>query len=410
MERTGTERTFLAARSLKKLIGDLPTPFYLYDEKGIRAGVRTLFEAFEGETGLTVRYPMRLNPNPSILRLLKECGCGVFCRTTGELMLAKRIGFSGDEVVYAPFCRDAEGEQLSDEMGAIRLVGGNHVLPDFPPRRVMLCYNPTEGLMFDKIPVSVNREVIGLSEEEILDMADRFHTFGTESISLCMLARPLDEEPNFYPAVADRLFRLAVQLRERLGITVDCCDLGEGLGWFEEQAPDDKALRVRADTIRALREQILVPAGLGEMRLSMMPGRYLTGRHGLFVMRVMAVKEGIINRAVVDASFSSYLRPALFVARHTIQALGKGNERVRIPYEVLGYTGDRRDRFVREQPLPELKEGDLLLVCDAGFEGGALMSSFGMVPRCAEYLVRSMDEIVCIRKAQSVDELVDSFF
>ena len=409
MERTGTERTFLAARSLKKLTKDIQTPFYLYDEKGIRAGVKALSSAFSRFTAPEFLFPVQKCTNRAVLELLWELGCSMLCRSRTELLLMQACGFCGSRVVYGPTLPNEECEELADQLEALRLVEGEYVLPPRPPKKVLLSYNPGGKLFYHGMPVgNLNKYYFGMNEAQIINMADRFATFGAEEIGLTLLTDPLEGSPEYYAAAAQLLFELCVKIREACGVCVNICNLGDGLPYLYDPNAPQPDLTGCAEQIEAMRQSILLPNGLSQTRIGIMPGRYLVAHHGLLLTRVCAIRQAETCALLVDAALSNMMNSLFFGGRHRISVLGRGDEKNVAFYDVIGATGDRRDSFGKRVLLPIVKVGDILVLHTCGADGSAVRCGYGGIPNCAEYVSRSMEDIELIRPAQSGEELLQS--
>lgn len=262
--------TFLSDRALRALVKELPTPFYLYDEAGLRQTVRELHDAFGWNCGYRQYFPVRLCVLPAILRMLADEGCGAYCDNAAELALAKRCGFPGERILCAGFAGD-EGSPV--------VLDGAFDQPPAPPKRVLLRLNPGGKLTYDGQNIaSLDRFCLGMPPEEAHMLARQFRLFGTEEIGLLFQALTNELHPGYAPAVAQLLFEAVCAFSDVLGFAPDVCCLGDCLAVSDRSGTSGSSLSGSGAEIRRLYEQLLVPKGLGSVRLSTTLGRVRSRR------------------------------------------------------------------------------------------------------------------------------------
>lgn len=309
---------WISARKLEALLKTAPTPLFVYDEKSLVRAVQALFAAFSWEPGFLPRFPVRMDPDPPVLRILRGAGCGALCRDGRELGLAAACGFAGPAVAYAPMRPDAAAEQLARELGAVFVLDGPQVLPAFAPEAAVLLLRQQGPLRISGRPVmGAPVSSAGMEEAELCRLAACLHAGGTRTLGLGMSLGDLCMDEGFYPAVFAQLAAAAARLREKSGLTVRIFDLGGGFGVSCRPDCPGPDLSACAAAIRA--QTCALPEALQGVQLSMSPGRFLAAGGGVLVCRVVAVKPG--PTAVLDVSAAQCLRLEKRGAYHAAAAL-----------------------------------------------------------------------------------------
>ena len=376
--------TFVPARCLRNWVGQVPTPFYIYSERGLREQAERLFSAFSQFPGFSVRFPVRMNPNPAVLSVLKKAGCGVECGSTAELLLAKSCGFSGQSVLYAPIIPDEEGQALAAELDAAWLLHGVQLLPPVPPKKLYLCCNPGGFLRVSgKRVLNFDRCKFGMSEEELGEVAARFRHYGQTELGLAFRGGDNEPEADYAPAALRLLLETAEAISEKAGVVIRAFDLSGS------PVPDGSDAQTLAEQLLPL-----LPSD-GSHQLSLVPGRFLAAQAGILLTRVCAVVPRKRTAIYADCSFSQFPRP-LFFASHPVSVLGKRAEHGRVIADVFGCLPDLRDRLAERLLLPPVKPGDCLIFHDTGADGCAMSSRYGGMEPCAEYLFCEDGSFRCI--------------
>lgn len=374
----------LSAKALARLLKTAGTPLFLYDEKSLVQAAQTLFRAFSEYSGFLPRFPIRMNPNPAVLNILRGCGCGALCRSRAELELAAQCGFRGRQIAYEPPLRCAEAEQAAHALGAVFVLDGPELLPEQLPEAAILLLRQQGPLRLGARPVSgVPASYAGQEREALLRMMDCLRANGVSWLGLGMRLGDLCMDENFYPAVFAQLAALARELYEKTGIAADAIDLGGGLGvsyrpGFPGPEPDACA--------EAIRTQLQsLPEALRGLSLQMSPGRSLAASCGTLVTRVRAVKPGAPPLAVLDAAPAQCPRLIKSGAYHPVSApLAAGRQTL-----VQLLTGSTQEGPAVRRLLPELRPGDAVCIGMLGADGCSLASRYGGAEPCPEYLVRA---------------------
>ncbi len=381
-----------------------PTPFHLYDENGIRENARKLNAAFSWCPSFREHFAVKALPNPAILRILKEEGCGLDCSSATELTLARVCGFRGEEIILSANAMPPEEFTQARALGAIinldditdidalRTHGGI-------PEEVCLRYNP--GGRF-----SIGNTIMGKPGEAKYGMTDAqlraaLKTLSAEGVTAFGLHAFLSSnttDESYYPTLAETLLRLGKTLEEETGLRFSFADLSGGIGIPyrpEEAAPDVMKI---GESVRRVYEKIFPQGGVG-IRTEL--GRWMTGPHGWLVTRAIHEKKIYRDYIGVDASAVNLIRPAMYGAYHHITVCGKRDLPADHIYDVTGCLCENNDKFAWERPLPEIRIGDLLLIHDTGAHGSAMGYNYNGRLRGAEVLYTRDGEYRLIRRAET---------
>ncbi len=377
----------LSAKSLERLLKAAPTPLFLYDEKSLVQAAQTLFRAFSGSGSFLPRFPVRMNPNPAVLRSLRSCGCGVLCRSLAELELAAQCGFHGRQIAYEPPLRSVEAESAAQRLGAVLVLDGAGLLPEAPPEAAILLLRQQGPLRLGtKTVTGVPASYAGMERGELLRTAECLRAHGVRRIGLGMRLGDLCMDEDFYPAVFAQLAALAQELYEKTGIAADALDLGGGFGVSYRTDFSGPEPGVCANAIRA--QRMSLPEPLRGLTLQMSPGRFLAASCGALVTRVRAVKPGSPPLAVLDAASAQCPRLIKCGAYHPLRVLHAAGRRTLV--QLL--TGSTQEGPAMRRLLPELRTGDVVLIGMLGADGSSFASRYGGAEPCAEYLLRTDGE------------------
>ena len=402
------DETFLPQETLKEIADSLPTPFYLYDEHGIRKQVQRFFQAFHWVPEYRQFFPVSLAPLPGLLKILREEGSGVCCSSLAELLMAERCGFSGVQILYTPFFPDAQACEkmrdlkaglVLDNMASADFVLLNGYLPD----RVSLRYHPSEYSPGSHTRVNLSRMLLGMPKNELLNLAKVLQDAGVQQLGLSIQLTKQCSDRKLYATAADLLLNLAKELRQ-IGVEVSFCDLGGGIGLgFLPEERDLDPVDVSSSLEAYLDEK--VPEWFRKMALWSSAGRSITGASGIFVARVLATKQAVRGLMIVDASVTQFPR-VLRGSYHHVSVVGKLDTQGRSMYDIVGCVPDQFDRFADRRILPRVTAGDYCVFHHAGFDSGAMQSSYGGRPVCGEYLYCRDGTIQTLRKPGTAEDLL----
>ena len=410
------KRPFVTAEQLTDITRTWPTPFHLYDEKGIRETVRALRAAFAWNPGFREYFAVKATPNPAILKILREEGCGLDCATLTELLLAEKCGFSGAEIMFSSNDTPAEDFRLADRLGAvINLDDFSHI--DFLrettgriPETVCCRFNPggtftvgdsAEGFQVMDTPGDAK---YGFTRAQLFEGFRKLKAMGAKRFGLHAFLASNTLSNAYYPALAGILFQLAVELERETGCDVCFIDLSGGVGIpYRPDQPANDIAAIGAG-VREQFEKILVPAGMGDVALCTELGRFVLGPNGCLVTRVLHLKHTYKDYVGVDACAANLMRPAMYGAYHHITVMGKESAPCGHKYDVTGGLCENNDKFAVDRMLPEVAIGDLLVIHDTGAHGFSMGYNYNGKLRSAELLLREDGAVKLIRRAETPED------
>jgi len=402
----------LSHDQLLELTKKFPTPFYLYDEKAIRDNMAEFTKAFSIFPKFTEHFAVKAMPNPYMLKVLKECGCGGDCSSLPELMLCQLSGITGEQVIFTSNETPAEEFQLAYKQGnIINLDDITHIeflrdaLDGKFPELICFRYNPGPLKDGNAIIGKPEEAKYGLTREQIFEAYKKSRDFGAKRFGLHTMVASNELDPNYFVDTAKMLFELAVELKEKLGIKIEFLDLGGGLGI--PYKPDQKKVDYFevANKIRALYDSMIVPAGLDGMEIKWECGRPITGPYGWLVTKAIHKKDTYRKYIGVDACMADLMRPGMYGAYHEVTVSGKEAAPKTQVYDVVGSLCENCDKFAVQRPLPKIENGDLVIIHDAGAHGRAMGFNYNGKLRAGEILMRSDGSFVQIRRRETVDDL-----
>jgi len=394
---------------IREIMRDYPTPFYVYDERGIRATARCLTEAFSWCEGFQEFFAVKATPNPYILKILKEEGFGGDCSSLPELVLCEHVGIVGEDIVFTstdtPACEFAKAKDLG---AIINLDDITHI--DFLDQAVglpeLLCfrYNPGPLREGNAIIGTPEEAKYGLSRQQLFEGYKRLQAAGVQRFGLHTMVVSNELNLGFFVETARMVFAIAVELAETLGLRFDFVNLGGGIGIPyrpEDQPMDFKRLGAGVGEVY---DELIRPAGLHPMKVFMENGRAMTGPHGFLVTRAIHEKHIYKDYVGVDSCMANLMRPGLYGAYHHITVLGKEDAPCDTKVDVVGSLCENNDKFAIDRMLPKVDRGDILVIHDAGAHGHAMGFQYNGKLRSAELLLREDGTIQQIRRAETIDD------
>ena len=405
------KKPFVTLEQLEEIVKDYPTPFHLYDEAGIRENARKVKEAFAWNPGFKEYFAVKATPNPRILEILKEYGCGTDCSSATELMMSDAAGFSGQEIMFSSNDTPAEEFQMADEMGAIiNLDDFTHIeylekAIGHIPETICCRYNP--GGVFEisnGIMDNPGDSKYGMTESQLMEAFRILREKGAKRFGIHAFLVSNTVTNDYYPMLASELFALAVRVKQETGIEVDFINLSGGVGipYRPEEKPND--IGVIGEGVRREFERILVPAGLGDVSIYTEMGRFMLGPYGCLVTRAIHEKHIYKEYIGVDACAADLMRPALYGAYHHITVMGKENAPRDHKYDVTGSLCENNDKFAVDRMLPKVDVGDLLVIHDTGAHGHAMGYNYNGKLRSAELLLREDGSVELLRRAETPED------
>ena len=406
------KKPFVTLEQLQAITRQYPTPFHLYDEKGIRDTARALYKAFSWNPGYREFFAVKATPTPQILKILKEEGCGTDCSSLTELMMSDRCGFAGDEIMFSSNDTPAEEFALAAKLGAtINLDDISHIdfLKDtigYIPKKISCRYNPggtfTLGESEEGFQVMDNpgQAKYGMTRPQMTQAFRRLKELGAEEFGIHAFLASNTLSNEYYPALAAILFQMAVELKNETGCHITFINLSGGVGvpYLPDQPANDIA--VIGEGVRRAYEDILVPAGMGDVSLCTELGRFMLAPNGHLVTRVLHEKQTYKDYIGVDACAANLMRPAMYGAYHHITVMGKEDQPCDHQYDVTGALCENNDKFAVDRMLPKIHIGDLLVIHDTGAHGHAMGYQYNGRLRSAEVLLQADGSTRLIRRAE----------
>ena len=409
------KKPFITLEQAQRIIADVPTPFHIYDEKGIRENARLLNKAFAWNKGYKEYFAVKATPNPYILKILQEEGCGVDCSSYTELMLAEACGFSGQDIMFSSNVTPVEDMQLAARLGAyINLDDYTHV--EFLervagiPETICCRYNPGGVFsMGNDIMDNPGEAKYGMTEQQMVDAYKKLMAKGARHFGIHAFLASNTVSNEYYPALAGILFELAVRLKEATGAHISFINLSGGVGvdYRPEQPAND--IMVIGEGVRRKFEEILVPAGMGDVAIFTELGRFMLAPYGHLVSTVLHEKHTYKDYIGLDACAANLMRPAMYGSYHHITVLGKENAPCDHRYDVTGGLCENNDKFAIDRMLPEIQIGDILVLHDTGAHGFSMGYNYNGKLRSAEVLLREDGSHKLIRRAETPEDYFATF-
>ncbi len=404
------KKPMISKEELLQIVKEYPTPFHIYDEKGIRENCRALKKAFAWNKGYKEFFAVKATPNPYILKILHEEGCGTDCATFAELEMSKRSGITGREIMFSS--NDTpEGEfSYAKELGAIINLD-DITLIDFLDREcgvpeVICCrYNPggvykvSNGIMDNPEDAKY-----GMTKPQLMEAFTRLKELGSKEFGIHSFLVSNTVTNDYYPMLSRTLFELAVEVKEKTGVSVSFINLSGGVG--VPYRPDQTANDIFAigEGVRKAFEEIMVPAGLGDVAIYTELGRYMLAPYGQLITKVIHEKHIYKDYVWVDACAANLMRPAMYRAYHHITVFGKEDAPCTYKCDVTGSLCENNDKFAIDRMLPEVEIGDYMCIYDAGAHGFSMGYNYNGKLRSAELLLRTDRSVKQIRRAETVED------
>lgn len=400
---------FVTKEQVEEIVKTYPTPFYLYDEKGIRENAKAVKEAFSWNKGFKEYFAVKATPNPFLISILHEYGCGTDCSSMTELMLSKAMGLSGDDIMFSSNDTPFEEYTYAKELGAIiNLDDITHI--DFCeeacggklPETMSCRFNPGGVFtMSNGIMDNPGDAKYGLTTEQMFEAYKILMSKGVKHFGMHAFLASNTVTNEYYPQLAGQMFELAVRLKNETGADIKFINLSGGVGipYKPDQTPND--IRVIGEGVKKVYEEILVPAGMGDVAIYTEMGRFMMGPYGQLVTKAIHEKHTHKEYIGVDACAVNLMRPAMYGAYHHITVLGKEDAVCDHKYDVTGSLCENNDKFAVDRMLPEIEMGDYIVIHDGGAHGYAMGYNYNGKLKCAELLLKEDGSVQMIRRAET---------
>ncbi len=406
---------FVTKEKLEEIASQYATPFYLYDEKGIRETARRVNKAFSWNKGFKEYFAVKATPTPGILKILHEEGCGADCSSYTELIMSDAVGFKGDEIMFSSNDTPAEDFQLARKLNAtINLDDITHIdflerVADIPDT-VCCRFNPGGHFAIaNNIMDNPGDAKYGMTREQLTEAYKRLMAKGVKHFGLHAFLASNTVTNDYYPELARILFKVAVELKEETGVSIEFINLSGGVGIaYRPEQPENDIMEI-GEGVRQAFEEVLVPAGLGNVRLYTEMGRYMLAPYGALVSRVIHQKHIYKEYIGLDACAANLMRPAMYGSYHHITVMGKENAPCDHMYDVTGGLCENNDKFAIDRMLPEINIGDLVFIHDAGAHGFAMGYNYNGKLRSAELLLKEDGSVEMIRRAETPADYFATF-
>ena len=401
---------FLTKTQLERIVEKYPTPFHLYDEKGIRRNARNLHKAFSWNKGFREYFAVKATPNPEIMKILKEEGCGMDCSSYTELLLSERAGFSNNQIMFSSNVTPAKDYRYASDLGAvINLDDISHIdfLEDAAgiPETICCRYNPGNSFTSrNRIMDSPSDAKYGFTYSQLVKGFKILHSRGVRRFGLHAFLASNTLNTDYYPALGRLLFETAVRLYRDTGIRVSFVNLSGGIGI--PYLPEEKSINIFeiGKIIEKDYLKILIDSGYGDIDLYTELGRFMLGPYGALITTAVHEKKIHKHYIGVDACAANLMRPAIYGAYHHISVMGKEEFPEDQLYDVTGGLCENNDKFAIDRKLPEIKKGDLIYIHDTGAHGFSMGYNYNGKLRSAEVLLKEDGSYKLIRRAETPED------
>ena len=402
------KQPFVTKEKLEEITASYPTPFHLYDEKGIRENAKAVKEAFSWNKGFKEYFAVKACPNPALIQIMREYGCGCDCSSMTELMLSHALGCEGEDIMFSSNATPAEEYVYANKIGAIiNLDDITHIdflekTIGFIPETISCRFNPG-GLfrMSNGIIDNPGDAKYGMTTEQLFEAFKILKAKGAKRFGIHAFLASNTVTNEYYPMLAKILFELAVKLEKETGADVQFINLSGGVGipYKPDQEPTD--IRVIGEGVRKVYEEVLVPAGMGDVAIYTEMGRFMTGPYGCLVTKAIHEKHTYKEYIGCDACAVNLMRPAMYGAYHHITVMGKENEPCDHKYDITGSLCENNDKFAIDRMLPKIDIGDYLVIHDTGAHGYAMGYNYNGKLKSAEILLKEDGSFELIRRAET---------
>ncbi len=409
------KKPFVTLEQLQEITKTYPTPFHIYDEKGIRENARKLNKAFSWNKGFKEYFAVKATPNPYILNILKEEGCGADCSSMTELMLSEALGFTGSDIMFSSNATPPEEFVKAAELNSIiNLDDYTHI--DFLekvagiPETICCRYNP--GGVFktaNGIMDNPGDAKYGFTKEQLINGFKRLKEKGAKTFGIHSFLASNTATNEYYPELAKILFELAVELRDKTGADIKFINLSGGVGIPYKPHSKANDIMVIGEGVRKAFEEILVPAGMGDMAIFTELGRYMLAPYGHLVAKAIHEKHIYKEYIGLDACAVNLMRPAMYGAYHHITVMGKENEPCDHKYDITGSLCENNDKFAIDRMLPKIDIGDYIVIHDTGAHGYAMGYNYNGKLKSAELLLKEDGSVQMIRRAETPKDYFATF-
>lgn len=411
------KKPFVTKEKIEEIVKKYPTPFHIYDERGIRENAKRLKAAFSWNKGFREYFAVKATPNPYIMEILAEEGCGFDCSSFTELMLSERVGAKGTDIMFS--------SNATPDMDFLyaRKLGAQINLDDFThievldrlcgiPETICCRYNPggefktsEKGNVMD----TPKDAKYGFTHDQLIEGYKILKDKGAKRFGMHAFLASNTLTNDYYPVLAEILFKTAVEIKEKTGVSLSFINLSGGVGidYRPEQPAND--IEVIGKGVEAAYNKILVPAGLGEVAIFTELGRFMLAPYGHLVAQAIREKHIYKEYIGLDACAANLMRPAIYGAYHHITVAGKENLPCDHMYDVTGGLCENCDKFAVDRMLPKIDIGDYIIIHDTGAHGFSMGYNYNGKLRSAEILLKPDGGFKLIRRAERPEDYFATF-
>lgn len=410
------KKTFVTKELVESIVKKYPTPFHIYDEKGIRENAKALKEAFSWNKGYKEFFAVKATPNPFLINILRDYGCGCDCSSMTELMLSHAMGVEGTDIMFSSNETPASEYAYAAKIGAIiNLDDITHIdflekTLGYLPKTLSCRFNPGGYFALGtEIMDNPGDAKYGFTTEQMFEGYRILKERGVENFGIHSFLASNTVTNDYYPVLARQLFELAVQLKEQIGVHITFINLsgGVGIAYKPDQTPND--IKAIGEGVRKAYEEILVPAGMGDVAIYTELGRFMMAPYGNLVVQAIHAKHTYKEYIGVDACAVNLMRPAMYGAYHHITVLGKEEKTCDHKYDVVGSLCENNDKFAIDRMLPEIETGDYLAIHDTGAHGYSMGYNYNGKLKSAELLLHEDGSVELIRRAETPEDYFRTF-
>ncbi|MDO5521794.1 MAG: diaminopimelate decarboxylase [bacterium] len=404
------KRPFVTLEQVQEMAKKYPTPFHLYDEKGIRENARKLKKAFEWNKGFKEYFAVKATPNPYLMTILKEEGVGADCSSYAELVLSDKVGLTGQEIMFSSNDTPREDFELAAKMGAIiNFDDLTHVdffdkIAEFP--ETMCCrYNPGGDFSISNQIMDTPRDAkYGMTKEQMKEAFTKMKAKGVKHFGIHAFLASNTVTTEYYPKLAKILFELAVELKNECDVHIAFVNLSGGVGIPYKPGEEPNDILAIGEGVRKAYEEVFLPEGMDDVAIYTELGRFMLGPYGCLVTKVLHEKHIYKEYIGVDACAANLMRPAMYGAYHYVTVLGKEDAPLDHVYDVTGGLCENNDKFAIDRKLPKIDIGDYLVIHDTGAHGFSMGYNYNGKLRSAEILLQEDGTTKQIRRAETLDD------
>ncbi len=402
-------------QQILEFVKEYETPFYIYDEKGIREGVRKLTKAFAWAPDFKEYFAVKACPIPGIIQILKEEGCGTDCSSIAELIISEKLGIVGEDIMFTSNNTPVYEYQKAIDLGAVlNLDDFSHI--DYVqehiglPELVSFRYNPGEARAGNAIIGNPREAKYGFTKEQLLEGYKKLKGYGVKRFGLHTMVASNELNIEYFYETARMLFGLMKEIKEETGCEIELIDMGGGIGI--PYKPEDTAidLEVLGAGVQKIYQELVLDKGMALKRLSLECGRLITCPHGYLITKAIHYKNTYKNYIGVDACMANLMRPALYGAYHHITVVGKEDHPHNQIYDVVGSLCENNDKFAIDRTLPTIETNDVLVIHDAGAHGSSMGFHYNGKLHCPEYLLEEKKcELRLIKNGETLEDYFSTF-